>query len=183
MIGTFDSHSKDIINFEIGNIPPKTEFQVKVSMLQEMSISLNTFYKLIVPGSISPRYMNRVDGLLSVPEHMKQKGVSSGKADFTWNFKISLKTTRKVIFFDSPSHQIKLVKQNDQGTESEFVMEKSEIPNKDFTFVYTTEDFQLPSYTLGKTDISSTVMLSFIPKFCELSVDDAYKAYIDKKEV
>ncbi len=29
---------------------------------------------------------------------------------------------------------------------------------------------------LGRTDVSSTVMLSFIPKFCELTVDDAYKA-------
>ena len=60
-------------------------------------------------------------------------------------------------------------------------MEKSEIPNKDFTFVYTTEEFHLPSYVLGLTDISSTVMLSFIPKFCALTVNDAYKASIESK--
>ncbi len=60
-------------------------------------------------------------------------------------------------------------------------MQKSQIPNKDFFFVYTTEDFHLPSYVLGSTDISSTVMLSFIPKFCNLDVNDAYKASVVNK--
>lgn len=39
----------------------------------------------------------------------------------------------------------------------------------------------MPSYVLGKTDCSSTVMLSFIPKFCTLNIDDAYKAEIANK--
>ncbi len=60
-------------------------------------------------------------------------------------------------------------------------MANAEAPNKDFTFVYTTEDFHLPSYVLGNTDVSSTVMLSFIPKFCNLDVNDAYKASIANK--
>ena len=44
--------------------------------------------------------------------------------------------------------------------------------------MYTTEDFHLPGYVLGKTDASSTVMLSFIPKFCTLNLNDAYKASV-----
>ena len=49
---------------------------------------------------------------------------------------------------------------------------------KDFIFFYTTEDFHLPSYVVGKTDSSSTAMLSFIPKFCNLDINDAYAASI-----
>ena len=62
-------------------------------------------------------------------------------------------------------------------------MANPEILNKDFTFVYTTEDFHLPGYVLGNTDadVSSTVMLSFIPKFCTLDVNDAYKASLANK--
>ena len=60
-------------------------------------------------------------------------------------------------------------------------MEKSQVPNKDFVFVYTTENFHLPSYVVGATDTSSTVMLSFIPKFCTLELTDAYKAAIESK--
>lgn len=57
-------------------------------------------------------------------------------------------------------------------------MKNSERPNKDFIFLYTTEDFYLPSYVLGTTDTSTTVMLSFIPKFCNMELGDAYKASI-----
>lgn len=62
VIGTLDEDSRDILNLEIGNIPPATEFTITISLLQEMSISLNTFYKIQVPSTISPRYMNRVNG-------------------------------------------------------------------------------------------------------------------------
>jgi hypothetical protein len=30
----------------------------------------------------------------------------------------------------------------------------------------------------GRTDVSSSAILSFIPKFCSLSIDDAYKASV-----
>jgi len=33
-MGTLDSDSHDILNMEIGNIPPKTEFIITISMLQ-----------------------------------------------------------------------------------------------------------------------------------------------------
>ena len=34
---------------------------------------------------------------------------------------------------------------------------------------------------MGKTDVSATVMLSSIPKFCTLDINDAYKAEIEQK--
>ena len=34
VIGTIDPDSKDILNFEIGNIPPNTEFTITISFLQ-----------------------------------------------------------------------------------------------------------------------------------------------------
>lgn len=34
---------------------------------------------------------------------------------------------------------------------------------------------------MGNTDISSTIMLSFIPKFCTLDLNDAYKASVANK--
>lgn len=60
-------------------------------------------------------------------------------------------------------------------------MDKSQVPNKDFVLVYTTENFYLPSSVIGSTDTSSTVMLSFIPKFCTMEITDAYKASIENK--
>ncbi len=39
----------------------------------------------------------------------------------------------------------------------------------------------MPSYVYGSTDVSSSAMLSFIPKFCTLNIDDAYKASVGGK--
>lgn len=58
-------------------------------------------------------------------------------------------------------------------------MSKSCVPNKDFVFTFSTENYHLPNYIFGRTDISSSAMLSFIPKFCDLNIDDAYKASIN----
>jgi hypothetical protein len=60
VLGNIDPNSRDILNFQIGNIPPRTELTVTVSMLQELQVSLNTFYRLLVPSTISPRYINAV---------------------------------------------------------------------------------------------------------------------------
>jgi uncharacterized protein YegL len=112
---------------------------------------------------------------------MKNTEKSCEKSDFSWSFKVELHTTRKVIFFESPSHKLTLLKQNEGCTETVLELEKASQPNRDFTFVYTTEDFCLPSSVSGGSDISSTVMLSFIPKFCSMEVNDAYRAYLDSK--
>lgn len=54
-------------------------------------------------------------------------------------------------------------------------------PNKSFIFRYTVGDFHLPNHSFGKTDSTSSAVLSFIPKFSELSIDDAYKAAVAGK--
>jgi hypothetical protein len=36
----------------------------------------------------------------------------------------------------------------------------------DLFLLFTVENFHLPNYVFGRTDCSSTAMLSFIPKFC-----------------
>ena len=112
VIGTIDPDSKDILNLEIGNIPPQTEFTITISLLQEMKVSQNTFYRLQIPSTISPRFMNKVEGVAKQSEHQQHKGQSSGKPDFDWSFKVDLRTTRKVVFFDSPSHDITMLSQN-----------------------------------------------------------------------
>jgi uncharacterized protein YegL len=60
-------------------------------------------------------------------------------------------------------------------------MTKACVPNKDFCFSYTTEYFEQPSYVFGRTDAGSTAMISFVPRFCTLSINDAYKASVAGK--
>ena len=174
--GEVDAQSKDILNLKVGNIEPKQSVKIQIIYLQELTLSYNTFYQLHVPGTITPRYMH------NMPAEVLKKGLrnptAKAQGEFYWDFKISLRTTRKVVFFDSQSHDINMTSQNDSGTQTVLTMTDKCVPNKDFIFKYTTSDFELPSYVLGRTDISSTAMLSFIPKFCSLSLNDAYTASV-----
>ncbi len=97
---------------------------------------------------------------------------------FEWDFKIRLKATRKIKSFKSISHSLIVEKHNDQNTDLSLTLEKGEPFSKGFSLIYTTEDFELPSYTLGRTDAGSSVMVSFIPKFCSLDIKDAELAAI-----
>jgi uncharacterized protein with von Willebrand factor type A (vWA) domain len=72
-------------------------------------------------------------------------------------------------------------KKDDLGTEYAFTLAKGEAMTKAFSFLFSTEDFALPSYTLGRTDAGSSVMVSFIPKFCTLDLKDAELAAVNAK--
>ena len=123
------------MNMEIGNIPPKTELTVVISFMQEVSISLNTFYKIQIPSNISPRYSSTLFERL---EKDRKEGKKEVQGNFTWNFKVEVKTTRKLVFFKSPSHELSCLSQNKDATETILVMNEACLPNKDFTFIYTT---------------------------------------------
>jgi len=84
-----------------------------------------------------------------------------------------LKTDKGCLIWQSPSHKLSLI--NKLSYEISLVLPESERPTGDFIFVYTTEDFNLPSVTCGKTDTSRSCLLSLIPKFCELEASDAEK--------
>jgi hypothetical protein len=173
-----DPNSKDIMNMEIGNVGPNEEVKISVSYLQELNIEQNTFYQFHLPATISPRYMN--SDHVGKPFDGK---VTSAIGEYTWSFKVTLLTSRSLVFCKSTSHELTQTSQNQSKTETVLTLAKKEKPNKDFFLLFTVEDFHLPNYALGRTDVSSTAMLSFIPKFCELSLDDAMKASKSKKEL
>jgi hypothetical protein len=50
--------SKDIINMKIGNVPGGTTVRITIEFLQMLEVSLNTFWQLMLPSTISPRYIN-----------------------------------------------------------------------------------------------------------------------------
>ena len=104
-------------------------------------------------------------------------------AGYTWDFKITLKTTRKPIFTNSLSHKIVKESQSEDGLESVFRLDRETIPNKDFVFVYTPEHFDIPNYVAGYNGNTTTVLVSFIPKFSEIKPEDAYDNLKENKSV
>jgi hypothetical protein len=53
------------------------------------------------------------------------------------------------------------------------VLPETEVPTEDFIFLYTTEKFDETSLVRDHTDISDSCMISFTPRFSQLSLNDA----------
>ena len=101
-LGEVNYKSKDIFRLKIGNVPPQQKVSIEISYLQELKLSCNTFYKLEIEKSVFPKF---------VDTNSKSKG-----KDFEFNFKINLRTSRKLLFSQSSSHKLQLVSQNDAKT-------------------------------------------------------------------
>jgi hypothetical protein len=56
---------------------------------------------------------------------MKNKEKLKGKPNYSWSFKINLKATKKIAFFDSPSHKFNLLSKNNDSNEILLAMEES----------------------------------------------------------
>ncbi len=82
---------------------------------------------------------------------------------------------------ESNTHVLEKISQEEGRRGTELRIKEACLPNRDFVFSYSTEDFQMPSIVFGRTDAGSSAVLSFVPRFCSLSLDDAYRAAIEGK--
>ena len=119
-------NSKDIVNLQIGNIPPKTKVKITVSFVQELSLGMNQFYQLQIPSTISPRFMNTIP---NPSTEIKTPSAASTidnletfilkeiyKPDYTWNFLLTVKASKKIIFEKSSSHSLVKTFSNEEQT-------------------------------------------------------------------
>lgn len=110
------------------------------------------------------------------PRYLNNGGrqVGSRTADFTWSFKVEVHTPKRCTSWRSESHKLELL-HNNNGTELMMVLPASERPTGDFVFLYSTERFEEPSLLYGRTDVGSCCLVSFVPRFNDLTVEDAYE--------
>lgn len=150
-----------------------------------LEVSLNTFWQLMIPSTISPRYMNDKAPPFEFPEMAKiREQVNVELPKYTWSFKLSVSTNpnKRIVHCQSRSHDLLQLSINESKTETTFVMEESCVPNRDFYFSYATENFNEPTTVLGRTDVSVSAALSFIPKFCDLTINDAVRMQLEGKD-
>jgi hypothetical protein len=156
------AEDSSVMKISIGNIAPSEEVRIEIALTEELPISVNTFYRYSLKSTLHPQLNQLAEELLGVQ-----------KSAHEWTCKLRVRSSRKVVAYQSPSHKIELEKRNDADTDLSFTVVPSADLSTEFTFLYSTECFEIPTYTLGRTDAGSTVMVSFIPKFCPLSLSDA----------
>lgn len=110
------------MNLNVGNIAPESEVKICISYLQELNVEQNTFFQFHLSSTISPRYMFNFPGKRAQMQNIQK--VQNVEGHYTWNFKITLITTRKIVFHKCSTHDLGLISQNPDSTELTFVMEQ-----------------------------------------------------------
>ena len=103
---------------------------------------MNTFYKFTLPIKMNPRYFNsftRHELTNSFRNVVKVSQVNN--YNFSWDFNIRLRSSRKIIHHESTSHKTVVVNKNDIGTDVALTFQNGSILDRDFVFQYTTQEF------------------------------------------
>lgn len=171
-LGELNDRSRDIMCLRIGNVPPKCKVRITMQFMQSLEVTLNTFWRLSVQSHVWPRYLN--DG---------GRKLGQKKPSFTWTFKVEVRAASRCVYTRSTSHKLQELSRNERGTEVLLALPESEVPTGDFVLLYTTEDFEQPQLVRGRTDTSQSCLLSFIPRFNQLSLTDAERMELEKRPV
>jgi len=126
---------KDVMQLNIGNIPGNSQIEVKLSFLQPLEVYLNKFWKLHIPGVLTPRY--RSEKLRQNADQFLMKGVDfvSPSAKYPWDIKISIKSSSEITFAESPTHALN-AEYDHLKMVCNLQFKQKEVPNKDFVFFY-----------------------------------------------
>lgn len=114
----------------IGNIDPGVEVKIEISYIEELKVTMNTFYAFSLQTKMFPRTHDFVNS------HKNQ--VVSRTEQFQWNFLLKVKSSRKIARYNVLSRNLKLNSYNGEGTELGFIFDDSLKKGRDICFIYTT---------------------------------------------
>lgn len=115
---------------KIGNIDPGIEVKIEISYIEELKITMNTFYAFSLQAKIYPRTFNFFN------LHPNQEVSIAGQ--FHWDFLLKVKSSKKIVKYNVLSQNLKLNSYNAGDTELSFVFDDSLKRGRNINFIYTT---------------------------------------------
>ena len=92
----------------IGNIGPGVEVNIEISYVEELKITMNTFYAFSLQTKIFPKALDLIN--------LNQNQAVNVVEQFQWNFMLKVKSTRKIVKYNVLSQNLKLNSYNLEGT-------------------------------------------------------------------
>ena len=183
-----NKEAQDIVKINIGNVPANKTIQIKFSFLQELNIYLNKFWKLLIPATLTPRYVSlqgdvKNNNQAEVDQYQNFNFPQS-KEGYDWTINIVLNSMTEISFIRSPSHEISIEELDKLHCQFKIQFKNKENPNKDFTLLFANKSINETRVTLAKNIMNDEkeenpycAMINFMPDFNHSSDEDAYKAF------
>eukprot|EP00121_Abeoforma_whisleri_P012104 Awhi_evm1s11173 len=155
----------DVFEISVGNLPPHTLVDIKISYLTELKLDFGDV-RFLLPTHVAPRYTPSGEEHVPATNKTSERGL-----EVNVNFQMQSKITK----VSSPSHAIKAdVEQEEQLTAKVTLINQSSELDKDVIFHVTTEKTSEARVCLETHEKSRALMISFVPEFelddekCEL---------------
>jgi hypothetical protein len=96
---------------QLGNITPGEEVKIELSYTEELTLSLNAYYKFELPAKLNPTFLDKIPekDLLST----FRSTVQTATGTFSWDFQLKLASSKKIRHFESASHKLRIDQTND----------------------------------------------------------------------
>lgn len=175
---------QDVMKINIGNVPPKKSIRVTFGFLQELDICLNKFWKLLIPSTLTPRYLSSSQNqesmnLLDLNEY-QNLNFPQAKKGYQWTINVIINSMTEVSFIRSPTHDIIITNLDNFSTKFQIQLKNSEIPNKDFTLLFRNKSLNQTKISLAEINDEENpfcAMINFMPDFNPSNDEDAYHAF------
>jgi len=165
--------SKNILTTSIGNLLPGQSLKLNFSYLEKLEVSMNKYFKFIIPSTLTPKYIPRreIENIIKdfiveektaifekINELTKSNRLTFIKVNegyaYPWSIKIVIKNQKKIKNLKVTSNHDVILNSNETNTEARIILSAKEfnVPDKDFVFQYNLEDEDAlaPKFILSK---------------------------------
>jgi hypothetical protein len=175
--------SKDIMQINIGNLLSKEKIIVRYSYMEELSVAMNQFLRLVIYSTLSPLYS---DG-----ENVPISEVIPNANTYKWMIRTEIYSSKPIKYLEVPSHKENvIITKSDDLLYAEITLDPmlKYDPNKNYEINYIYENPHEPQIYLDQFQSTigtlSAAYLSFFPQLNNLSLDQAVSDYkTNKKEI
>ena len=165
----------DTMRLKIGSIPSQKEVTIVYSILHQLDITMNKFWKYTLSTTILNTHDQSNLNIVKLADYPVVTQFNPKM--FPWTFRINIASTSPINFLDSPSHEIFTNYANDSR---ECVVtlrpDKLYTPKEDFVLVFSDDNVHKPSCQTSSTDEHYCSMITLFPQLITVSNEDAYKA-------
>ncbi|CAD8162107.1 unnamed protein product [Paramecium octaurelia] len=205
-----DEQFPEIKRVKIGALAPKKELQITFEYIQPLDVFLNKLWKVEVQPMVDENYftLNKQQQTQNLYyERLNRYIYKFVQIDqFVYNFKqdisISIDIGSPITYYKCPTHKVlsgnakdEYVKEkmNEENFKKLYLMLEDTpsnfIPTKQFTLLFSSDDVNLPRAFLSHTNNDALfaqkycATLTFIPKFNQTTLDDAYSQYLEELNI
>ncbi|CAD8214664.1 unnamed protein product [Paramecium octaurelia] len=194
-----DSRFPQIKRVKVGQLAPQKQLKITFEYIQPLEVFLNKFWKIELFPVIDQNYVQvNKKQMIGIQDEQIYEYLNRlfRIQDFEYKFKqeiqVEINFGSPITFWKSPTHELVSinVKNSVKENNKHLMLQLEDIPNnynpiKQFTLLFSSDEINLPRAVLSHTMNDALqyqkycATLTFIPKFNEVSLDDAYSQYLD----